>query len=282
MHSRLKAEIFLASITVIWGSTFTVTKSLLHSVSPLLYIGIRFTAASLVFALLFRGRLLALNRGTFLRGALLGALLFLGLVLQTVGLQFTSASKSAFLTGMLVVFTPILQLALERMPPRRGNLLGIGLVIAGLYFLTSPRGSAFNHGDLLTLGCAFVFALYIVLLDTFSKNHGAIEMTAAQFITAGILGIIAAATLEQPSFTPSQSSVGSLAYMVLAATVPTIYIQTKYQPMTTPSRSAVIFSLEPVVAAVIAAVVLGEKLGATGILGGALIVGGLLASELMG
>ncbi|MBI3004056.1 MAG: DMT family transporter, partial [Ignavibacteriales bacterium] len=152
MSSRAKAEFFLLSITLIWGTTFVLTKIVLQHVSPFLYIAIRFGAASLIFAAIFFSHVKAIRANTAVKGGILGLLLFVGFALQTVGLEYTSASKSAFVTGMLVVLTPICQVIIERRAPKAGNVLGVVLVTAGLYFLTSPQGSEFNIGDALTLG----------------------------------------------------------------------------------------------------------------------------------
>ena len=99
---------------------------------------------------------------TVLYGIILGILLSIGFITQTIGLQYTTASKSGFLTGLLVIFTPIFQLFIERKMPGKGNLLGVVLVAIGLFFLTSPQGQEFNLGDFLTLICAVVYALYII------------------------------------------------------------------------------------------------------------------------
>ncbi len=280
MNSRTRAELFLLSITLIWGSTFALSKYLLDTISPLFYIGVRFSLALVIFTLLASRRVFATTKDAFIKGGILGLLLFSGFAAQTIGLQYTGASKSAFITGMMVVFTPICQIVIERKAPKIGNIIGILLVTIGLYLLTSPAGSEFNLGDGLNLLCAVTFALYIVYLDVFSKGQDPVHLTVAQFVVCAVLGFAGAFLFEPVRFYPTAGAYGALLYLIIFATVIALFVQTRYQKDTTPTRSAVIFSIEPVLAAGFAYVVLGEVLGTAGMVGGGLIVGGVLVSEL--
>jgi len=167
---RTKAELFLFSCTVIWGGTFVIVKSGLEDSSPLQFVAIRFTIAAILFFPFVAKSLRSISRKAWEGGIVIGSLLFLGFVSQTIGLTYTTASKSGFITGLLVVFTPIFQVVIERRAPKIGNVIGVILVTVGLYLLTSPEGSEFNIGDLLTLFCAAVFGLYIVYLDSGSDG----------------------------------------------------------------------------------------------------------------
>lgn len=280
MSTRGRAELFLLSITLIWGSTFVATKLVLESISPFLYVVLRFSFASIIFAVFTWNRVKKTTVATARKGFFLGALLFAGFSLQTVGLEYTTASKSAFVTGMLVVLTPLCQILIEKRVPKLGNIAGVALVTAGLFFLTSPKGAEFNFGDALTLGCALCFALYIVYLDVFTKEHDAAQLTLIQFATAAVGGGLVAGTMEYVWIDSNPELLSWLLYLTVVATVVAIYVQTKYQKETTPTRAAVIFSVEPVIAAVFAYLVLGEVMGLLGILGGGLILAGVLVSEL--
>jgi drug/metabolite transporter (DMT)-like permease len=280
MNPRTKAEFYLLSITFIWGSTFVLSKYLLGYITPLAYIGIRFSIAALLFSLIFFKQIRTLSKGAAIKGGILGALLFSGFAAQTIGLQYTTASKSAFITGMMVVFTPICQLIIERRPPKVGNIIGVVLVTIGLYLLTSPAGSEFNVGDALNLLCALTFGLYIVYLDVFSKGLDTAQLTFMQFVATAALGLVGAGLFEHVSVQLGSEPVLVLGYLIVFATIIALYIQVRFQKDTTPTRSAIIFSIEPVIAAVFAYLTLGEVLGTLGVIGGGLIVGGLLISEL--
>ena len=281
MSRSRKAELILLSITFIWGGTFAVVKYALTSASPLTFLAIRFGIASLIFPIVFRKNYFTMDKATMVGGTFLGILLMIGFAFQTIGLKYTTSSKSAFITGLLVAFTPIAQAIIEKKLPSRGNLIGVAFVAVGLYLLTSPSGQGFNIGDLLTLFCAISYAVYIVYLDVFSKRHDVSKLTLLQLSITSILSIAAAPFVETMEVHFTTGLVWALLYTSILATVFATYLQTKYQRDTTPVRAAIIFTMEPVLANVIAFFAFGEFVGVTGVFGGALIISGLLTSELM-
>ncbi len=277
-----KAELILLSITLVWGGTFAVVKYALNSASPLTFLAIRFGIASLIFPLVYRKNYFSMDRATLIGGLFLGFLLMIGFAFQTVGLKYTTSSKSAFITGLLVAFTPIAQAVIEKKMPSRGNLIGVILVALGLYLLTSPGGQGFNIGDILTLFCAISYAVYIVYLDIFSKKHDVSKLTFLQLAVTCVLSIAAAPFFEKVEVHFTSGLIWALLYTAILATVFSTYLQTKYQRETTPVKAAIIFSMEPVLANIIAFVMLGEFVGYIGAVGGILIIAGLLASQLLG
>ncbi len=279
MTRQTRGEFVLFCTTFIWGGTFAFTKVALADVTPSLFVGIRYTIATIAVILL-APRSLRLMRGAALRkGIVLGLLIGGGMVLQTYGLGLTTASKSAFITGMMVVFTPLAQLFIERRAPRYGNIAGIVIVSAGLYFLTSPSGAGFNLGDGLTLAAALLYGIYIVYLDVYSKTEELYPLVLGQIVVTGLIAWLVV-PFEHPHIVWSGLVISALLYMAILATVVTSFLQTKYQKETTPTRAAIIFTLEPLWSAIIAYFVLGEILGMLGALGGILIIGGILVSEL--
>jgi drug/metabolite transporter (DMT)-like permease len=277
---KARAELVLLGTTLIWGGTFAVTKFGLLDVSPFLLVAIRFTLASLIYLLLFSREVLASSRADLLRGALLGFFLFVGFATQTLGLSHTTASKSAFITSMMVVFVPLLQILIERRAPTVGNIIGVVIVCTGMWLLTSPEEAAFNVGDGLTLVCAIMFAFYIVYLDIASKKTAPVRLSFVQIAVSAVLSIVAIPLFETAAFSFSMSLLGVILYLTLLATVLTTYTQTRYQKDTTPTRAVIIFTLEPVFASIIAAVFLSEHLGGVALFGAALIIAGVLVSQL--
>lgn len=245
----------------------------------------RFTIAAGLYAVLFPSAVRRLSAAVLRRGSLLALFFTLGCVLQTVGLQYTTASKSAFITGMMAVFTPLVQYVWERRPPTRANLISIAIVIMGLWLLTDPwaggsAGGGLNRGDLLTLFCAISFACYIVYLDLASRHHDPVVLTFAQIVPTALycwLGLF----LETPRAAPSWMSVSVIVYLAVAATILTGFLMTRYQKETTPTRIVVIYSVEPVWTALAAAALLGERLTAVSITGGGLILVGVLLTQLV-
>ncbi len=281
MSRSHKAELVLLSITLVWGGTFAVVKSALNDASPLTFLGLRFGAASLIFPIIYRKKYYSMDRGTLISGLFLGFLLMIGFAFQTIGLKYTTVSKSAFITGLLVAFTPIAQAIIERRMPTRGSLIGVALVAVGLYLLTSPGGQGFNIGDLLTLFCAISYAVYIVYLDIFSKKHDVSKLTFLQLALTAMLSITFAPFVEVMHVHLTAGFIWALLYTSILATVFATYLQTKYQQDTTPVRAAIIYSMEPVMANVVAFFAFGEFVGWVGAIGGILIIAGLLTSELL-
>jgi len=280
LKQRRKSEIILIIITLIWGGTFVVIKSALNDASPLFFVGVRFAIATIILTPFMLTRLDRFTAPVIKAGVILGAIMFLGFSTQTMGLQYTTASKSGFITGLAVVFTPLLQMLIEKRMPRLGNLIGVVLVVIGLYLLTSPAGASFNIGDALTLGCAFFFAMYIVYIDVFSKKFSIVHLVYLQIFTVMVLSFIFAAGFETIQMNVTGNLLFALAYTAILATVINTYLQTEYQRYSTPTRAAIIFTLEPVFAAVLAFVILHELLGLQGVIGGGIILLGLLVSEL--
>lgn len=280
MTKKTKAELALLATTLIWGGTFAAQKIGLQDISPLLLISCRFLVAAGVILALFRNAIFPLAKHIIIKGITLGIFLFLGFVVQTIGLSSTTASKSAFISSMMVVFVPLLQFIIEKRPPNFGNLIGVGIVSTGLWFLTSPAGATFNVGDALTLLSALLFAVYIVYLDVISREMSPWQLTFLQIATTAVLSLVGLALFEHPRVRFSPQLLGTLAYLTFLATLLTTYIQTRFQKDTTPTKAAIIFTIEPVIASAIAYVLLSEELGPLGILGGGLIILGVLLSEL--
>lgn len=285
MSNQRRADLLLLSVTIVWGSTFVITKQLLQENSPFFYSGVRFLLSSAILFVPFARRCSSIPIATMKHGAILGAFLYVGFALQTVGINHTTASKAAFFTGMLVPLTPVVHFASQHLFKIRkrllkiGNILGVVCAAIGLYLLTSPQGSGFNIGDALNLFCAFFFACFIVYLDTVPAETDKLQMTFVQFLVCGIIGIVITFFFEDITVSLSPGTIEGFLYLVVFATVITMWIQNRFQGDTTPARAAVIFALEPVVAAIFAYWVRGEILGSEGVLGGGIIVGGLLVSE---
>jgi drug/metabolite transporter (DMT)-like permease len=280
LTSKTKAEIALTGTTFIWGGTFAIVKLGMQDVSPILLIAVRFCVGAAVLLLFARRKIFPIPRPAVTKGVLLGFFLFLGFVTQNIGLTITTASKSAFITGMMVLFVPMLQFVIERKAPKLGNVLGIAIVAVGLWLLTSPAGSAFNSGDALSLVCAILFAIYIVYLDVVSKEMTTGQLLFLQLSSIAVFSTLAVVFFETPRFVVTTQSLLTVGYLTFLATLLTTWVQTRYQKETTPTRAVVIFSVEPVIASGVAYLLLGETLGALGMLGGLLILAGVLLSEL--
>jgi len=279
MTSRTKAELLLFGTTFIWGSTFVVVKAGMEFISPSLFVALRFGIGALLFVIILRNQFKSIKRAAIKKGIILGVMLGTGIVLQNYGIYETTASKAAFITGLMVIFTPVAQLLLVRRAPKAGNIVGVAVVIAGLFLLTSPTGSGINFGDGLVLVSAAIFGVYIVYLDMYTRDENVLHLA---FIQVTVTSLTACVTIpfEKIVLIPNNQLLISLFYMGIFATVLTTYVQTRYQKDTTPTRAVIIFTIEPVITAVLAYYVLNEILGFVGIIGAITIVIGIFISEL--
>jgi len=293
---KYSAEGVLLFITVIWGATFVIIKTALQDISPMLFVTIRFLLASLILFPFLKKIIKETDRTALTGGLILGLFYFLGFSTQTAGLQYTSATKSAFITGSFVIFIPFCQVIIEKKIPGKGSIIGILLVITGLLFLSSKGesllqvfyelGSNFNFGDFLTLLCAVFYAAYIVYLDSISKKHAYLPLVFIQITLTGILGagalfIFSAAGIENIKFNFNGHILFTFLYTSILATVIASTLQTKFQKYTTPSKAGIIISFEPIFSSLFAFIILHETISFFGFIGCILIFTGLLASELL-
>jgi len=287
----LKAHILLVLITLIWGSNFVVIKNALADISPLFFNAVRMSLAAVVLAAIFYRELPRLTAGAVRAGCLVGTLLFLGNELQTVGLKYTTPSKSAFLTGVSVVLVPVFLALFWKRGINRLTSIGVVLAFAGLYLLTVPASAgaglnlrSMNHGDLLTLGAAVVFAFHIIFIEHATHAHSTQahrwqQITVVQVAVTALLMILTASLGEKVSVVWSPRvlwGIGITGFLSLALA---FAIQAWAQQFTPATHTALIFTLEPVFAWLTSFIFLGERLGGRSGLGAACILAGLLISE---
>ncbi|NLB18805.1 MAG: DMT family transporter [Syntrophomonadaceae bacterium] len=277
---RLKAELYLLGAAFIWGTTFVLVKASLYYIGPLSFLAIRFILAAIFIALVSRQHLSMMNWPTFKSGLILGFFLMIGYGLQTVGLQYTSASNAAFITGLSVVIVPIIiSINTLKLPPW-GTTLGIITASIGLFLLSVTATLEVSIGDFLELICAFGFAFQIVMVSYYSSRHNPACLALVQTLVVGVGCMIMALFLE--TWPPLINAVvlQALIITVVFATALAYLIQNVMQQYTTPTRTAVIFITEPLFAAAFAYLWAGELLTTRAIWGCMLIIIGMLLSEL--
>ncbi|HEV2685570.1 MAG TPA: DMT family transporter, partial [Actinomycetota bacterium] len=181
-------ELALIGVAVIWGATFTVVKDAVERMPPFLFIGIRFTLAAVVLAI--SGAFKGLTKREAQLGVITGLALFAGYAFQTVGLQYTTASNAGFITGMFVVFTPIIGAFVFRRLPSTAASLGVILAAGGLVLLAMPSGFHLRKGDALEVMTAITFAVHILLIARLGKDIPALRFAAVQIATAAVLALV--------------------------------------------------------------------------------------------
>ncbi len=280
----LFGSLLLLLVTVIWGSTFAVVKGATDALHPAVLIGWRFTLGTLaLLPLLALPRREAPDAGVPRRslavdGLTLGVWLILGYGTQTLALAQTTANRAAFFTALSVVLVPLWQAVAAR--KRLGAVLWVAVVlaVAGLA-LFSWEGGALNAGDLWALACAVSYAGFVLTLERTARAHAALPYTIAQTAVVALLAW-AWALVAGAHLAPPRVVWGPLLYLGVAATSVTTLLQTVGQRRVPAAEAAVIYALEPVFAAVFSYVLLREQVGWRGLVGGALVVGATVLSQL--
>jgi len=288
---NLRADAVLLAVTLIWGSSFVVVRNALDDAAPLSLLFFRFGLATAIASLALIGR--TLGRALVKDGLFLGLLLAAGMSFQVVGQAETSASKAAFLTGLAVVLTPFAAYLRTRRLPSVENGIGITLASIGFLLLTYPRaGGAWDRGDLSVAACGVVFAFYGVELAERAGAHEALCLTAVQLavvtVSAGLLSLavrapflatLHPAILESRPIAWHGKFLWSVLYLGSVCTVGAFLGWTWAQGRMSAIHGAIILALEPVAAALLAAWLLRERLGARGIGGGVMVLAGIAVSE---
>lgn len=289
------SEFLLLLVTLIWGATFSIIKESLNDASPMLFVGVRFFIAAFLMALFFRNKIKGIDKDTLKHGFIMGLFLFGGFAFQTLGLKYTTATKSGFITGSLVVLIPLFHFLIRRKPPSLGSFIGIVLVFTGILFLSSSGdsissfifefGDTLNYGDLLTFFCANCFALYVVFIDKYSPRHNYWSLTFIQICTTAAGGLLFTvlfhvSSLENFYIDLTGNLLFGLLYTSIFATIVATVLQTKYQRNISPAKAGIIFSFEPIFSAIIAFIFLDEIISKLGYIGSVFVFSGLVISEI--
>jgi len=258
----------------LFGSTFLLVKDAIAQASVMSFLAVRFLIGTALLLPIARRRPATPSEGR--HGIAAGACLLAGFVLQTVGLQHTSSSNSAFITYLLVVFVPVVTAFLARSWPEATVVAGVALAVVGLLLLSGGL-HGFGRGELLTLGCAMAFALHIVVLGRTSARHDAIRLTCWQVGTVGLACVVPGLVTGGYRFPLSVWL--AAAFCGAGPTATAFCCMVWAQRSVTEARAALLLLLEPVFAAVLGFIA-GERLGVKGALGAAMILAAVLVTEL--
>ena len=291
----------LVLVTLIWGSTFVVVKESLESMPWTLVLALRFSFGAL--CLLPAG----MDAQTLKQGVKLGLLLFVGFGTQTIGLQTTGAARAAFITGLSVIMVPWAASRFLRVQVSRRVWTASILALAGLGMLCfDPVQAEFvagskttelclagsmcvtmsppNIGDAWVFACSLAWSIYFLALEEPARRLAATARGAARFTSAQVLTVACIGWLLSMTSLPVLGELGakawwSMIYLGVAATALTTLLQVLGQRFVSPSRAAIIYALEPLFAALFAFVLLGERMGMVGYIGGAVMIGAMFLAQ---
>ncbi|MBM3329091.1 MAG: hypothetical protein FJY67_06410 [Calditrichaeota bacterium] len=276
----LTANLMLALLTLLWGLTFTATKQALATTDPMQFLALRFGLALPPMLLMLYIRK-SREHMVSPRFAVVGVILFLGFALQTEGLRWTTASRSAFFTGLLVILTPMAASLFRTSRSHLTTWIGLPLALAGVGLLASPSLGGLNRGDMLTIGCAAAFSLQMVSLEWASGKESSdpFAQTAVQIAVVALLAGIWALIDGEP-FRITREGFQALLYNAIFGTALATFLQTRWQPVVPAGHAALVFSLEPVFAALFATLLLGDRWSGGALAGAALILSAMVLSSI--
>lgn len=288
-----RAHLLLIAVVFVWGATFVLVKDALTDISPLLFNLLRMVLATLALALVYRRHLQHIGRAHLAAGTVAGLCLAVGFQFQTAGLARTTPTKSAFITGLVVVLVPLL-LSIPFLRsrgmhgPRLNAVFGALIAFAGIVLLTTPAHTpwrslliSINTGDWLTLGCAFGFALHMLALAHYSPRTPLSALAVLQLAFCTIFMAASLRLFEHPTIHPSFRLFAALLIAALLATAAAFTVQSWAQQFLPATHTALILALEPVFAWLTSFFFLHQGLTRRAAAGAGLILCGIALTELL-
>ena len=279
---ELMADGILLATALIWGSAFAVVKNTLDSFSPSAIITMRYMIATTLTAIIFRTHLRGISLSDVMRGALVGAMLCAAYIVQTIGLQYTTAGQNAFLTAIYVLLVPFGCFFVFKQKLRRANFVAAAMMVAGIGLLSlDGEGGGLNIGDFLTLISGALFAGHIIAVDRCQKKTDTYALIVLQFAFCAVYAFVYYLLFERHlplSFT--MGSIGGLLYLAVFSTTIAMSMQNIGQSMAPASHASILLSLESVFGVIFSCIILGEIITAKMALGFVIIFAAVLISEL--
>jgi drug/metabolite transporter (DMT)-like permease len=252
------ADMSLLLVAIVWGGGFIAVKGALDSVTPFYLMAMRFGISVIIMVFIFWNKVKLITKRELKIGALLGLLLFLGFTTQTIGMNYTTAGKNAFLTGTNVIIVPFLYWIISKRRPDMYSLISTFLCFIGIGMLTLDGGIHIGFGDSLTLLCSVFFAAHIVSVGFFTEKVDAISLVIIQLGVAALFSIIAALIYE-PMLQPLNSNtIFAIGYLAIFSTMLAFIIQNVAQKYTTSTHAAIILCLESPFGSILSVIMLSE------------------------
>ncbi|WP_186671485.1 DMT family transporter [Sporosarcina sp. BP05] len=272
-------EIGLIITAIIWGSGFVASAVSLEYYTPYQILAGRFIIGVIILCVLFYKRLKNIKKSTLIKGTILGLFLYIAFVLQTVGLQYTTPSKNAFLTAVNVVIVPFIGFLLYKRKIDMFELVGAVTALVGVAVLSLKLSAEINIGDLLTLCCAVGFAFHIFYTAKFVKDEDAVLLTIVQMVIAAVISWIVVIFKGETSFSVESEGLLPLLYLGIFSTTIAYLLQTIAQKYITETKAAIILSTEAFWGMAFSVAILSEVMTTKMIIGAVLILIAIIISE---
>lgn len=273
------ADGMLFVTAIVWGSGFVITAIALEYLTAYQVMAGRFLLASIFLTVLFGYKLKKASKSVIWKGILLGSILYIAFALQTVGLQYTTPSKNAFLTAVNVIIVPIIAFAVYKRRIDGYEIIGSIIAIVGIGFLSLQSSLTMNIGDALSLACAVAFAFDIFCTNLFVQKEDAIALTIIQFITASFLGVLVVVSQGDIPATLEKEAIYSIVYLAIFSTTLAYLFQNIANQYASATKAAIILSTESFFGMVLSVIFLHEVLTSRMVVGAVLILLAILIAE---
>lgn len=273
-------DAMLLITAIVWGSGFVVTAIALEHLTAFQVMAGRFVLASIILSILFGYKFKYFSKSILTKGVILGAILYTGFALQTVGLEYTTPSKNAFLTAVNVVIVPLIAFAIYKRKISGQEITGAFLALVGVGFMSLEGSLAMNIGDLLSLACAVAFAFDIFYTNMFVKKEDAISLTMVQFMTAAFLSVMTVLIQGDVPVAVEREAVYAIVYLAVFSTTIAYVCQNVAFRYTTATKGSIILSTESLFGMLLSVIFLKEVLTWQMVVGAALIMAAILLAEL--
>jgi len=273
------ADGMLLTTAIVWGSGFVITAVALEYLTAYQVMAGRFILASIILTVIFGYKLKKATKSVVWKGIILGTILYIAFALQTVGLQYTTPSKNAFLTAVNVIVVPLIAYAVYKRRIDGYEIIGSIIALVGIGCLSLQGSLTMNIGDALSLACAVAFAFDIFCTNLFVQKEDAIALTIIQFLTASVLGILVVVSQGDIPTTFEKEAIYSIIYLGIFSTTIAYLCQNVANQYTTATKAAIILSTESFFGMVLSVIFLHEVLTSRMIIGAVLILLAILIAE---
>lgn len=291
-NKRLGANMLLLLTAAIWGFAFVAQRVGSQYVGAFTFNGVRFALGSISLIPLIiyfdkrkksgsnnEGKVEFSIKKSILSGVVVGIVLYVAATLQQVGLIYTTAGKASFITGLYMVFVPIIGIFLKH-KVGKNSWVGVVIAVVGLYLLSVNENFSIGYGDLLEVIGAIFWAIHILTIDYFSSKIDALKLSCIQFATCSFLSLVTALIFEQITISGISQALVPILYGGFLSVGVAYTLQVVAQKNAKPSHAAMILSMESVFGALGGAILLGESMSSRGYMGCILILGGILVSQI--
>lgn len=273
MHTFL-----LLLVTIVWGSTFFIIKDTVSNVNEYFIVFGRSLIAAVVMLIytFFKEKKSLIDKKAIIRGSILGLLLALTYIPQTIGLKYTSSGHSAFITGSAVILVPILLYFYFRTKMIKSDIISVSIVFIGLFLLTYDFNTKINIGDIITLITAAAYANHLIISGKYASKGSLLSIITYQFVIATLISFVGYLITKDGELVLSNKSIYAISYLGIFGTLFCYFVIVWIQKYVSSIKVALIFSLEPVFAAIFGYYILHEILDVKEIIGALLIMVGVV------